>query len=304
MFVSSLCSLADFRASAPDSVRRLPHILYMHENQAAYPVSKWVDAKIKEQDSHLAFTNLSSIESADVVLFNSEYNRSSFVDRMDQLLSHAPWSVGADWKRRLEDKSRIAWPPVPEDALEPRVLHNPGEPGYPVPARAGRKVLKVAWPHRWEHDKGCDELLELITRCRDDEQFEFRWSILGRRFGTVPPEMTQIERQHAPVIDHLGGPEDRAEYLRILRNCDWVSSTARHEFFGIGVVEALISGCLPWLPDRLSYPELLPDGMNGLDPWTEGIRAAEVRRRLREHLAPAMAERAVGRLDALIEGAH
>ena len=36
----------------------------------------------------------------------------------------------------------------------------------------------------------------------------------------------------------------------------------------------------------------------------EGIRVAEVRRRLREHLTPAMAERAVGRLDGLIEGAR
>ena len=36
-------------------------------------------------------------------------------------------------------------------------------------------------------------------------------------------------------------------------------STARHEFFGIAVAEALRAGCLPWLPARLSYPELLPE---------------------------------------------
>ena len=80
VFVSSMCSLSDFRAAVPSQVRSLPHILYMHENQAAYPVSKWVDSTTRDRDSHLAFTNLSSMEAADVVLFNSDYNRTSFIE--------------------------------------------------------------------------------------------------------------------------------------------------------------------------------------------------------------------------------
>jgi glycosyltransferase involved in cell wall biosynthesis len=37
-----------------------------------------------------------------------------------------------------------------------------------------------------------------------------------------------------------------------------VVSTALQENFGIAVVEAAACGCLPLLPHRLSYPELLP----------------------------------------------
>jgi glycosyltransferase involved in cell wall biosynthesis len=39
---------------------------------------------------------------------------------------------------------------------------------------------------------------------------------------------------------------------------DIVISTAWQENFGIAVVEAMAHGCLPLLPDRLSYPEILP----------------------------------------------
>jgi len=36
-------------------------------------------------------------------------------------------------------------------------------------------------------------------------------------------------------------------------------STAAHEFFGIGMVEAAAAGALPVLPRRLAYPEVFTD---------------------------------------------
>ena len=300
VFVSSLCSLADFRACVDPRIGRLPHLLYMHENQAAYPTSEHVDDQAKDRDAHLAFTNLSSIEAADRVLFNSEHNRGSFIAAMNRILDRSPWNVGTGWIDRLQEKSCVVWPPVPEDAWESLALHNPEPSGYADRTADGRRVVRVAWPHRWEHDKGCEELRSLIKACRDDPERQFRWSILGRRFGRVPEAMRAIEADHSDVIDHFGGPDDRGDYLRILSSCDWVTSTARHEFFGIAVVEAIACGCLPWLPDRLSYPELVPGGLAGIDPWTTGLDRSQALDALRDHLRHARAGVAVEELDRSI----
>ena len=112
--------------------------------------------------------------------------------------------------------------------------------------------------------------------------------------------MEAFRDRHGDRIEHDGWIEDRVEYLQMLASCDWVLSTARHEFFGIAVVEALLCGCLPWLPERLSYPELLPAQARGLSPEHPPTDSSSVVEQVRRHLAPALAPSAVGRIDELV----
>jgi len=303
IFATSLLSLADLIAELPPRLRATPAVLYMHENQAAYPSGHETEVSA-ERDTHFALTNLTSIRAADMTLWNSEWNRRSFEAGIAALLSHAP---DARLRSLLPPAGegrgaggRVLWPPV----------EAPPRPAGPAvtPSRVLHKPVRVVWPHRWEHDKGPEELLRIATAAREGREDAgdavvargIRWTILGERYRKTPAALLEFERRFRDDIDHIGFEPDRGEYWRHLRRCDWVLSTAGHEYFGIAVVEALLSGCLPWLPDRLSYPELLPGCARGLSPARPPEDPTAIRAAVAAHLAPAVAPNAVGRLDVVI----
>ena len=315
VFATSLLSAADLRAMLPAGLRRVPLVLYMHENQFAYPAGEDRTAVERDdRDVQFGLTNLTSVLAADAVLWNSRWNRDSFLDGLEATLRHAPdltssLKLGAV-RDRIMQRSAVAWPPVePPPAEVAAGVAAEGMAGTGGPAD-GELVgesppVRVVWPHRWEHDKGPDRLLALAERCT--QPLNLRWTLLGQQFRRMPPAMEAFLERFADRIDHAGYEPDRAAYWRRLAACDWVVSTARHEFFGVAVVEAMFAGCLPWLPDELSYPELVPDVARGIRPdappgEAHAVRAA-LAQHLARHLAPARAPEAVGRIDALIEQA-
>ena len=305
VLATSMLSLADLRAILPASLRSRPFILSMHENQAAYPIAERAPAGTEERDAHLAFTNLASIEAADRVTWNSDWNRESFIEGMRAILRHAPESIGDGWEHRLRGKSVVVPPPVEFAEIEDAaILRN--TPAADYQDRAGRhpRELLVAWPHRWEHDKGCDELLETAERAASEEAAggpAIRWVILGDSRNEPPAAMQRFLKRHRDRIAHAGNV-DRPTYLSWLHACDWVLSTARHEFFGLAVAEALVARCLPWLPNHLAYPELVPEDAIELDPWSlePGRDTEELKDRIVAGLRRADGPAAVAALEAAI----
>lgn len=287
IFATSLMGAADLRALLPARLRGVPLVLYMHENQASYPLSDHPKVD-PARDVHFALTNLTSALAADLVIWNSAWNRESFLVGMGRILKRAN-AVDLDrWAERIERRSRVIWPPV--------------EPPPEGAARQGGSqdgAVRVAWPHRWEHDKGPAELLGIAER--HGEALNLRWTILGEQFPDRPPELVEFERRFADRIDHFGFEPDRARYWSALAACDWVLSTACHEFFGIGVVEALLAGCLPWLPRRLSYPEILPPEAQGLSPADPPADRRALVAGIARHLDPALASKAVALLDSALD---
>ena len=299
VFVTSMVAAGDLRSMLPPELRSAPLIVYMHENQAAYPFRTVGDGD-EERDHQFALTNLTSIAAADRVLWNSKWNRDSFCASIKKLIDMSPDGRLGDVGEWIRKKSDICWPPVERPT---RVLHNSQIADNGGPLGDGR-IRRIVWPHRWEHDKGPDTLLRLARYLRNRSPGMYRWVLLGERFRRIPRSLETFLREFEHDIDHAGWVESRDDYWRHLADCSWVLSTARHEFFGIAVVEAMLAGCLPWLPNRLSYPEILPASARGLSPANVPADLKGIRQDITRHLLATSPEIAVGRIDGLISETH
>ena len=112
--------------------------------------------------------------------------------------------------------------------------------------------------------------------------------------------MNRFRQEFADSIVFDDYPNRRI-YESILGLADWVCSTARHEFFGLSVVEAMFAGCMPWVPAGLSYRELLPAAARGLSPAAPPENSDAVTDQIRWHLGAAEAPNATRRIDSLLE---
>ncbi len=131
--------------------------------------------------------------------------------------------------------------------------------------RSGPPV--ILWPHRWERDKDPAAFIAALDKVVA-AGLEFRLVLAGQDppsgAATAKAEREEAEKRFGSWI-LVSGELDRREYLEALGRCDLVVSCARHEFFGVAVVEAVASGCVPVLPNALSYPELIRP------PWHSAV---------------------------------
>lgn len=260
LLVTSMVDLATIRGLHPH-LATTPAVLYMHENQFAYPESEGQHASVDPQ-----MVNLYSALAADRVLFNSDWNRRSFLDGIERLYRKLPDGVPAATLDRLDEKARVV--PVP---IEDRLFVERTQP-------FNRDCPHLLWNHRWEYDKGPERLLLLLDELAGRRQ-AFRLSVVGQSFRKQPAAFETIQQRHGDRIEKWGFLDQRADYDRLLCEADVVISTAVHDFQGLSMLEAMASGCLALAPDRLAYPEYVPPAQLYPsipdDPETEAKEAAD-----------------------------
>jgi len=241
---SSLLDVATFKGMLPSAYRHLPIHVYFHENQFAYPVQKE-----DPRDVHFALTNLTTALSADSLAFNSAFNLESFLRGCDDLLIKNDDMGLAGYQHEIRAKSRIL-PPGLDFAEIDRIAaaREPDQAHIPV----------IVWNHRWEYDKDPEFFFNALFGLQA-EGVPFRLIVLGESFRQSPAIFAEAKGILADRILHFGYAPSRTEYLGWLAKADLVVSTARHEFFGLSVIEAVRAGCCPLLPRRLAYPELFGD---------------------------------------------
>ena len=235
LLATSMVDLATLKGLVPE-LSSLPTIVYFHENQFDYPDNASRHGLVEAQ-----LTSLYSALAADLLLFNSDFNRQGFFAGARDLLKRLPDCVPPGVVDRLEESSAVL--PVPISEVDAA----PGDSDGP---------LQLVWNHRWEYDKGPAELLELVRGLVASE-IEFCLHVVGQQFRSRPSEFEELHAVLASAgrLGQWGTIEKREDYLAVLSRSHVVLSTALHDFQGLSVLEACAAGCSPLVPARLVYPE-------------------------------------------------
>lgn len=243
VLATSIVDLSVLRGMVPALTGRRT-IVYFHENQFYYPSSP--QAEIKYQNAVEAqLVNLYSALCADRVVFNSDSNRQTFLQGVDDLLAKLPDQVPEGIGEHLRSRSRVLPVPLEDKLFSTRVDKTDAR-------------FHLVWNHRWEYDKGPARLLRCLQNL--NPSLSLCVHVVGQQFRQQPPEFDQI---HALLKQNgwlgcWGFIASRNDYLKLLANADAVLSTALHDFQGLSVLEAYALKCLPIVPDRLAYQEFIP----------------------------------------------
>ncbi len=241
--VSSL--LGQLRAPADVAV-----VTYMHESQIVYPT---VDGNV---DGEAVQRNWDSWLASDAVWFNSEFHRGSVVGALPAWASSLPEPIGQEAIEEVTSGFEVL--PVGVDPA-PKAEQFPLElspTDQSIPGRTRDPI--ILWPHRWEPDKAPHVFSRAIDKLVAAGA-DFALVLAGHDPADSPIRRELVERHGDRIV--AIGPFSRREYEDWIHRSDVVVSCAEHEFFGVAVVEAALAGCVPVLPDGLSYPELIPQSM-------------------------------------------
>uniref|UniRef100_A0A8C5TEA7 tRNA-queuosine alpha-mannosyltransferase n=1 Tax=Malurus cyaneus samueli TaxID=2593467 RepID=A0A8C5TEA7_9PASS len=221
LFASSVLNLAELTALRPD-LGKLKKVLYFHENQLAYPVQK-----CQERDFQYGYNQVLSCLVADVVVFNSAFNMESFLKSIGKFMKLIPDHRPKDLEKIIRPKCQVLYFPV----------------RFPDVSR--------------EHDKDPETFFKVLMKLKDQD-LPFHVSVLGETFSEIPDIFSEAREVLGSSILHWGYLPSKDDYFQALCMADVVVSTAKHEFFGVAMIEAVYCGCYPLCPKALVYPEIFP----------------------------------------------
>jgi hypothetical protein len=238
--------------------------LYMHENQLTYPIpsdrSNGVYRRNNGQlELQFALLNYKSQMISDYILFNSHFHYKEWFDKLPKFLNQNRDEKLLHTVEDLRIKSSVLYVGIE--------LHPANKYGYlnnaPSTDQNGsmeKTPPLIIWNQRWEYDKAPEKFVKVLSTIASSKRARFRVAICGEQFHLSESTKQKFENEIAPLkefIVHCGyaSPE---QYHSLLEEALCTISTAEHEFFGISIVEAIFHCCFPILPNRLSYPELLP----------------------------------------------
>jgi len=240
VLASDMLNLPGFLGLSRDFLADVPTAIYFHENQLTYPFPPG-----ERRDLAYAMINWLSMLAADRVFFNTGYHMQDWFQALPNMLKHFPDHTHLHRVDEVWQKADVL--PVGCELERLDAVPRPDAPGEPP---------LILWNQRWEYDKDPDTFFEALRVLKASGE-AFRLAVAGRSYRQTVPEFEAARAEFSDRVLHFGYAA-RDDYHALLRQADIVVSTAIHEFFGVAIVEAIYAGCFPVLPNRLSYPELVP----------------------------------------------
>jgi glycosyltransferase involved in cell wall biosynthesis len=279
-----------------------PVALYLHENQLVH-----APGPTGATDEVYATINWLSMAAADRTYCNSAFHRDALLAALPDFLARAPDRPHDGFFDAVAARTGVLPMGVDvEDLVDARrrSAFDEGEPPL------------ILWNQRWDHDKDPVALFRVLRALARDG-VPFGLALAGTNTRADPQEFQAIRADLGDRVVHTGWLP-RAAYVELLARADVVVSTARHELFGIAMVEAMAAGAVPVLPDRLSYPEVVPawahpavlyrsrlyDHLHAVltDLPAARARVAGLRDDMRRHAWPVVAEAWDREIDRLAAG--
>lgn len=245
LLTTDMLDVTTFLALTRSRTANLPVAVYFHENQLTYPWSPTDEDVPQKRDRHYAWLNYTSALAADAIFFNSAYHQKSFITALPDFLKVFPDYQGMENVQHIAKKSKVLSLGV--DFQEASVIAKNDKKNPPI----------LLWNHRWEYDKNPDAFFRACEQLKK-EGIPFRLVVLGEQYAQSPPVFARAREAFKDQIIHWGYAKDITAYRHWLQQADIIPVTSNQDFFGGSIVEAMYNGVYPLLPNRLAYPEHIP----------------------------------------------
>lgn len=289
---TDMLDLTTFLALTRRITANIPSVTYFHENQLSYPWSPDDADPALQRDAHYCFINFTSALAADKVCFNSSYHRLDFLAQLPEFLRSFPDHAEENLVDDIAQNS-ITLPLGLDLAVLDSNRRDAQKKDF---AASESEAPLILWNHRWEYDKNPEAFFRALFALQE-QGVAFRLALLGEAYRRQPPIFAEARAQLDAHVVHWGYVKNYAEYAAWLWQADILPVTSVHDFFGISVAEALYCRCYPLLPQRLAYPEHVPQELHAQCFYTDFAdlvsrlahvcksRPREHTRKIRHHVA-------------------
>ncbi|MBR9917000.1 DUF3524 domain-containing protein [bacterium] len=259
VLATSMLDITTFLSLTRKRSANIPVAMYFHENQLTYPWSPQDRDVKKKRNNHYSFINYASALAADKVFFNSKYHMDSFLGALPKFLKQFPDKRERDNIEIIREKSEVLHLGLDLKRFE----------DFRSSDKEKQSEATILWNHRWEYDKNPEEFFETLFELKEKE-IGFKLVVLGEQNDVNPPIFDEAKEKLEDEILHWGYADSFDDYAKWLWRADILPVTSNQDFFGGSVIEAMYCDCFPLFPNRLAFPEHLPEELDRERLYEEG----------------------------------